>query len=167
MIGYYGNHPKRPLNYNRELALKNTRWIKEQVKEYEESHEFWTLDITPNDRCILTPEFWKLIPGLSTRIKSAVTREQIRFPLIASIEQTDQTCLGEHLHCVFLVPNGIDIEPKITRIKSQIRKLSVVSEKSRSVNIRKLSSPIDCLRRFHYMSKQTTEHYDPLHHHKI
>lgn len=167
MIGYYGLHPKRTLNYDRELALKNTRWIKEQLKEYEESHEFWTLDITPDDRCIMTPEFLKLIPGLSTRIKRAVTRERIWFPFIASIEQTDQTCLGEHLHCVFLVPKGIDIEPKITKIKSQIRKLSVVSEKSRSVNIRKLSSPLDRLRRFHYMSKQTTKLYDPLHHHKI
>ena len=167
MIGYYGLHPKRPLNYNRELALNNTRWIKEQIKEYEESHEFWTLDITPNDRCIMTPEFWKLIPGLSTRIKRAVTHEETRFPLIASIEQTDKSCLGEHLHCVFLVPKEIDIEPKITRIKSRIKKLNVVSNKSRSVKIRKLSSPIDCLHRFHYMSKQTTEHYDPLHHHKI
>ena len=167
MIGYYGLHPKRPLNYDRELALNNTRWIKEQIKEYEESHEFWTLDITPNDRCIMTPEFWKLIPGLSTRIKRAVTHEETRFPLIASIEQTDKSCLGAHLHCVFLVPKGIDIEPKITRIKSQIKKLNVVSDKSRSVRIRKLSSPIDCLHRFHYMSKQTTELYDPLHHHKI
>ena len=167
MIGYYGNHTKRPVNYKIDLALKNANWIHEQFRDYEKSHEFWTLDITPNDRCILTPEFWKLIPGLSTRIKSAVTRERIRFPLIASIEQTDKTCLGEHLHCVFLVPKGIDIEPKITKIKSQIRKLNVVSQKSRSVYISKLSSPLDRLRRFHYMSKQTTEHYDPLQHHKI
>jgi len=167
MIGYHSNHPKRPLNYNIDLALKNTIWIYNQLKDYMESHEFWSLDITPDDRCLMTPDFWKIIPGLSTRIKSAVTRDRIRFPLVASIEQTDKTCLGEHLHCVFLVPKGVEIESKLPRIKTQIRKLGNVSPKSRSVNIRKLSSPEDCKRYFHYMSKQTTEHYDPLQHHKI
>ena len=50
MIGYYGNHPKRPVNYKIDLALKNAGWIHEQFRAYEEAHEFWTLDITPNDR---------------------------------------------------------------------------------------------------------------------
>ena len=74
MIGYYGNHPKRPVNYKINLALKNANWINEQFRDYEKSHKFWTLDTITNYRYILTPEFWKLIPGLSTRIKSAVIR---------------------------------------------------------------------------------------------
>lgn len=114
----------------------------------------------------MTPDLWKIIPGLSTRTKSAATTDRTKFPLVTSIKRTDKAYFGEHLHYEFLVPKGVEIESKLPRIKTQIRELGNISNKSKSVNIHKSSSPEDCKRYFHYTPKQTTEHYDPSHHHK-
>lgn len=173
-IPYFGNHPKRPKDYDQMEACKNTIWLYDHLQTYLDDNEIWSIDISPSKNALPT-DLLRLIPAATSLISSILIpkecRKGVRAKTCFALESGDGTITTDHLHGVLLVKPETDLPKKIKRVKAKLKTMRLIPDKSESVKISKIlssdnltskSGMIRLLHHFHYMSKQTNRQRDPL-----
>lgn len=170
-ILYIPGHPKRPVNYSQTKVLENIIWIWNQIKDGFNPDEWYVLNLSPLKRSDKS-EIIKSLPHIINRASSAINpranRKGLKTRFYASLEHTDDTCYGDHLHCLVEVPGGLQ-QHQEKRLKSNLKSMQIFKGSSRSVDIRQLCPSgdfIEVVRTLHYHCKQTNEHNDPYAIHK-
>lgn len=170
-ILYSPGHPKRPVDYNQTKVLENIIWIWNQIKDGFNSDDWYVLNLSPlkrYDKSILINALPHIINRTSAAINPRANRKGHKTRFYASLEHTDDTCFGDHLHCLLEVPGGLK-QHQEKRLKSNLKSMQIFKNSSRSVNIRRLCPSgdfLDMSRTLHYHCKQTNECNDPYAIHK-
>ena len=170
-ILYSPGHPKRPVNYNQTKVLENIIWIWNQIKDCFNPDDWYVLNLSPLkrfDNSELISALPHIINRASVAINPRVYRKGLKTRFYAALEHTDDTCYGDHLHCLVEVPGGLQ-EHQQRRLNSNLKSMQIFKGSSRSVNIRQLCPSgdfLDISKTLHYHCKQTNEHNDPYAYHK-
>jgi len=170
-ILYQPGHPKRPVNYNQTKVLENIIWIWNQIKDGFHSDDWYVLNLSPLkrfDKSELITALPHIINRTSTAINPRTARRGHKTRFYASLEHTDDSCYGDHLHCLVEVPGGLQRHQE-RKLKSNLKSMQIFQGSSRAVSIRQLCPSedfIDISKTLHYHCKQTTNSYDPYAYHK-
>jgi len=168
---YSPRHPKRPPNYNQTKVLDNIIWIWNQIKDGFNADDWYVLNLSPLKR-FDNSELIRSLPHIINRASVAVNpranRKGQKTRFYASLEHTDDSCYGDHLHCLIEVPGGLQRYQE-QRLNRNLKSMQIFKDSSRSVKIRQLCPSghfIDIAKTLHYHCKQTTEFNDPYAYHK-
>jgi len=170
-ILYSPGHPKRPVNYNQTKVLDNIIWIWNQIKDSFNADVWYVLNLSPLkrfDKSDLIRSLPHIINRSSVAINPRTHRKGHKTRFYASLEHTDDSCYGDHLHCLLEVPGGLQRHQE-QRLNRNLKSMQIFKDSSRSVSIRQLSPSgdfIDICKTLHYHCKQTTEFNDPYAYHK-
>ena len=170
-ILYSPGHSKRPVNYNQTKVLDNIIWIWNQIKDGFHSDDWYVLNLSPLkrfDKSELLSALPHIINRTSVAINPRAHRKGHKTRFYASLEHTDDSCYGDHLHCLIEVPGGLK-QHQERRLKSNLKSMQIFKDSSRAVSIRQLCPSgdfIDISKTLHYHCKQTTTSNDPYAYHK-
>ena len=170
-ILYSPGADKRPVNYNQTKVLDNIIWIWSQIKDGFNADDWYVLNLSPLKRFDKS-EIIRALPHIINRSSVAINpranRKGHKTRFYAALEHTDDSCYGDHLHCLLEVPGGLQ-QYQENRLNRNLKSMHIFKGSSKSVNIRQLCPSgdlIDIAKTLHYHCKQTTEFNDPYAYHK-